>query len=84
MQIGAPEPWQANADEARRAIVATQVRETVAAVRATCSAEQLEPFGELPPKITDSSTRFTLPRFLALIFVNQTRSNKPKSRAPKG
>jgi hypothetical protein len=70
------EPMEANVDQARRAIVAEQVRTTVAAIRATCSQEQLEPFRRLPRDVIDPSVAFTLPKFMVLAFVNQRRPRK--------
>ena len=69
--VGPPEPVEANVVQARRAIVAGQVRETVAAIRTVCSQEERKPFGRLPRDVVDPSLAFTLPRFSVLAFVNQ-------------
>jgi hypothetical protein len=74
--VSPPEPMEANVDQARRAIVAGQVRETVAAIRAVCSQEELEPFCRPPRDVIDPSPVFTLPRFRVLAFVNQRRPRK--------
>jgi len=74
--VSPPEPMEANVDHARRAIVAGQIRATVAAIRATCSQEQLEPFRRLPRDVIDASVAFSLPKFRVLSFVNQRRPEK--------
>lgn len=74
--VSPPEPMEANVDHARRAIVAGQIRATVAAIRATCSQEQLEPFRRLPRDVIDPSVAFSLPKFRVLSFVNQRRPEK--------
>jgi hypothetical protein len=71
--VSPPEPMEANVAQARQAIVAGQVRETVAAIRAACSEDELEPFRGLPRDVIDPSVAFTLPRFRMLAFVNQRR-----------
>lgn len=67
---------EANVDQARQAIVAGQVREAVAAIRAAGSEDELEPFRRLPRDVIDPSVAFTLPRFRMLAFVNQRRLRK--------
>lgn len=75
-EISPSEPIEANVDNTRRAIVAGQVRTTVAAIREKCAQEQLEPFRRLPREVVDPSLAFTLPKFRTLAFVNQRRPRK--------
>jgi hypothetical protein len=74
--VSPPELMEANVDHARRAIVAGQVRATVAAIAATCSQDQLEPFRRLPRDVIDPSVAFSLPKFRVLSLVNQRRPKK--------
>ena len=80
--VSPAEPMKANADPARRVTVASQVRETVATIRAMCPPEHLGAFQRLPPAATDPSRTFTLPEFRTLAFVNQNKQKRPgRSRA---
>jgi hypothetical protein len=74
--ISPPEPLEANVDQARRVIVAEQVRRTVAEIRAACSQDGLEMPQGLPRDIIDSSITFTLPKFRVIAFVNQRPPRK--------
>jgi hypothetical protein len=76
MAVSPSEPMEANVDGTRRAIAAGQVRATVAAIRAICYQEQLEPFRRLPRDVIDPSVAFRLPKFRVLAFVNQRRPKK--------